>query len=96
VLTLETPAGNTLTLSEADKTVRIADQNGNKIELTESGITIEAAKALELKAGTELKLESGTAFAIKGGTELKLEGSAGAELSSSAITKVKGSLVQLN
>ena len=96
VIRLETPAGNLLTLSEDDKAIVLADQNGNKIEMTEDGIKIEAAKALQLKAGTELKLESGTALRAKGGTELKLEGTSSAELSSSAVTKVKGSLVQLN
>lgn len=93
---LETPAGNKVTLSEDDKAVTIEDQNGNKIEMTDAGIKIEAAKALELKAGTELKLESGTSLDVKGGTELKLEGSTGAELSSSALTKIKGSIVNIN
>ncbi len=96
VLTLETPAGNTLVLSEADKLLRLADQNGNKIELTTDGVIIESSKAIELKAGTEVNLESGTAFSAKGGTQLKLEGMSGAELSSTATTKVKGSLLQLN
>lgn len=96
VVTLETPAGNVLTMSEADKKVSLVDQSGNKIEMTADGIVIESAKALTLKAGTELKLESKTALGVKGGTELKLEGASGAELSSSAITKVKGSLLQLN
>lgn len=96
VVTLETPAGNVLTLSEADKKVSLVDQNGNKVEMTADGIVVESAKALTLKAGTELKLESGTALSVKGGSELKMEGAAGVELSSSAITKVKGSLLQLN
>jgi Rhs element Vgr protein len=96
VLLLETPAGNNVTLSEEEKAITIEDQNGNKIAMTADGITIESGKAIELKAGTELKLESGTAFSAKGGTELKLEGASAAELSSSAMTKVKGSIVQLN
>lgn len=93
---LETPAGNVITLSEEDKAITIKDQNGNKIEMNADGITIESSKAIELKAGTEVKMESGTAFNVKGGTELKMEGTSGAELSSSAMTKVKGSMVQLN
>ncbi|HEX6911629.1 MAG TPA: type VI secretion system tip protein VgrG [Longimicrobium sp.] len=96
VVTLETPAGNVLTLSEQDKTVSLVDQNGNTLEMTSDGITVQSARSLTLKAGTELKLESGTALSVKGGSELKMEGAAGAELSSSAITKVKGSLLQLN
>lgn len=96
VMQLETPAGNKLTLSEEDKAIKIEDQNDNKITLNQDGIKIESSKAIELKASTELTVESGTSFTAKGGTNLKLEGTSGAELSSTAITKVKGSLVQLN
>jgi Rhs element Vgr protein len=96
IMQLETPAGNRITLSEEEKSLKIVDQNGNKIEMSEEGIKIESVKALELKAGTELKLESTTAFSAKGGTELKLEGTSGAEITSTAVTKVKGSLLQLN
>ena len=96
VMQFQTPAGNKITLSEEDKAINIEDQNGNKITMTQDGITIESSKSISLKAGTELKLESGTSFSAKGGTELKLEGTSGAEISSTAITKVKGSLVQIN
>ncbi len=93
---LNTPAGNRLVLSEDQKSIVLEDQNGNSIKLTSDGIQIESAKALTLKAGTEVKLESGTSFSAVGGTELKLEGSATAELSCSGITKVVGSMVQIN
>lgn len=96
VMQFETPAGNQITLSEADKALKLIDQNGNKIEMTADGIVIESSKAIELKAATELKIQSGTALSVKGGTELKLEGTSGAELSSTAATKVKGSVLQLN
>ena len=77
---LETPAGNRLTLSEQDQGVKLEDQNGNKIEMSASGVKIESASALELKAGSQLKLS----------------GQAGAELSSPATCKVQGSMVQIN
>lgn len=96
VLTIDTAAGNSITLSEDEKSIVIADQNSNTITMNSDGIAIESQKEISLKAGTELKLESGTGFSAKGGTELKLEGSASAELSSSAMTKVKGSMVQIN
>ena len=96
VLAIDTPAGNAITLSEKDKSIVLADQNGNKISLTSDGVKIESAKSLELKSGTELKVESGTSFEAKGGTTLKLEGGTQAELSSSATTKVSGGLVQIN
>ena len=96
VIRFETPAGNQISLNEADQALKIQDQNGNKIEMTPNGITIESSTAITLKAGTTVQLESGTSFSVKGGTDLKLEGTSGAELSSPAITKVKGSLLQLN
>jgi Rhs element Vgr protein len=96
VMQFETPAGNKITLSEDAKSIEIQDQSGNRIEMTDSGIKIEAAKALELKAGTEIKLESGTSLEVKGGTQLKMEGSSGVELASTAMTKIKGSIIHLN
>ncbi|MEO7997237.1 MAG: type VI secretion system tip protein VgrG [Gemmatimonadaceae bacterium] len=93
---ISTPAGNSITLSEDETAIKIADQNGNKIEMTADGITIESAKALTLKAGTEVNIESGTSMSAKGGTSLKLEGSASVELSSSAATVVKGTPIKLN
>jgi Rhs element Vgr protein len=96
VIQIDTPSGNSITLSEDDKSLILADQNSNKITMNADGISIESQKAVTIKAGTDLTVESVKAFGIKGGTELKLEGTSQAELSSSAITKVTGSLVQIN
>jgi Rhs element Vgr protein len=96
VIQIETPEGNKVTLTEEDQALTLQDQNGNKIEMTSDGILIESSKAITLKAATEVALESGTSFSAKGGTDLKLEGASGAEISSTAVTKVKGSMVQLN
>lgn len=96
VLQIDTPAGNRVTLSEADRAIQIVDQNGNTFEMNADGITMESPGAISIKAGTELTLESGTAFGLKGGTSLKIEGASGAELSSPATTAVKGGVVQIN
>jgi len=96
VLTLDTPAGNAIVLSEEDKSLTLVDQHGNKIVLDADGIHLESTKVIAAKAGTELKLESGTGLAVKGGTELKLEGATQAELSSAAMTAIKGGIIQIN
>jgi Rhs element Vgr protein len=96
VLEISTPAGNSITLTEADKSIAIVDQNGNSLKMTSDGITIESSKAITLKSGTDLKLESGSAFNIKSSGALKLEGTSSAELSCSATTTIKGGLVQIN
>ncbi len=96
VMTLDTPAGNSIVLNEDEKSLTLADQNGNKIKLDSNGIHLESAKAVEWKAGTETRMESSTSFEIKAGTELKLEGSASAELAGGGSTKVTGAMVQIN
>ncbi|MCB9284079.1 MAG: type VI secretion system tip protein VgrG [Lewinellaceae bacterium] len=94
-LQLETPNGNTLTLSDDDGGVTLADENGNKVVLNSDGIALESAKNITLKAQGDIKLE-GTNIEQKANASFKAQGSAGAEINSSAITVIKGSLVQIN
>ncbi len=56
-LILETPTGQTITLSSARGTVEIADSQGNFIKLEPAGITIRAASKVTINA-TELKVSA--------------------------------------
>src|SRR6185436_18839197 len=51
-LTLETPAGQKLTLQDGPGSVEIADSNGNSIKLEASGMTLTAPSKLTISAGT--------------------------------------------
>lgn len=102
VIVLETPGGNKMTLSEDAKGIKIEDQNGNKITLDDSGIKIESAKDMTLKAAKDIKIE-GMNVNIKAQTGFKAEGAASAEVSGantnikgSAMTVIKGGMVQIN
>ncbi len=95
-LKIETPNGNVLTLSEENGGILLQDENGNKMELNASGITIESAADLTLKASGEVKMEGGANTSIKAGGQFKAEGSGGAEVSTGAVAVLKGSLVQIN
>jgi Rhs element Vgr protein len=95
ILTLATPAGKTMVFDEDAGEVRIEDENGNKIVMDSSGILIESAKDIILKATGDIKAE-GVNIQQKSSAQFKLEGGAGMEVKSSAITTVKGSLVQIN
>jgi Rhs element Vgr protein len=68
---IETPAGKKVTISEQDKFIKIEDEDGNKITMEKAGITIEAAKALTLKGGTEVSIEA---------PNVKINGSASTEV----------------
>lgn len=93
-ITLETAAGNRLTLSEDAKTVSIADQNGNSITLDEGGITLTSAKDLTLKASGGVKVE-GTAVSLKAEL-LTAEGTGSVTVRSSSSLALNGTPVNIN
>lgn len=101
-IVLDTPAGNTLSLSEDDKGIQIKDQNGNSVTLDDGGITIESARDLALKAAKDIKIE-GMNIEVKAQASLKVAGTASAEVSGasttikgSATTVIQGGVVQIN
>ena len=87
VVTIDTPGGNSVVLSEKDKALTLADQGKSKVKLDPDGITLESSKDIVLKATGDVKIE---------GMNVKAKGTAGAEFQSSGVTAVKGSLVNIN
>ena len=94
-LNISTPAGKLISLDEDSGIIKIEDENDNVITLDSSGIVIESAGNIELKAAGDVKIE-GTNVEIKANASFKAEGAAGAELSTSAVAVISGSLVQIN
>ncbi|HEY5603799.1 MAG TPA: type VI secretion system tip protein VgrG [Gammaproteobacteria bacterium] len=95
VVSLTTPGGNSLTLSDADGAIVLEDQNGNKITLNSDGIELSSAKDLILKAAMDFKVE-GVNTELKASSGFKAEGSATAELKSSGALALQGGIVQIN
>jgi len=95
VVVLKTPNGNTLTVSDQDGGLKLEDESGNTLTLDSSGITLDSASDLTLKAAGDVKVE-GSNVEATAQAQFKAEGSAGAEVSSSANTTIKGSMVQIN
>lgn len=95
-ITIETPGGQKITLSDDQKQLSLKDQNGNSLSLSRSGITIDSAGELVLKARKDIKVDGKMNVKMKAGLNFKAEGSAGAEVSTSAIAVLKGSMVQIN
>ncbi len=92
---IDTPNGNVIQLSEDEGAILIEDENGNKLELNDSGITMESTSDINIKASGDINI-SGTNITLSANGNLKAEGSSGAELSSSGSTDIKGSLVNIN
>lgn len=102
IITLETPGGNKMKISDDDKGISFEDQNGNKITMDDRGITLDSAKDLILKAAAELKI-GGMNLSIKADASFKAEGSASAEISGASTTLkgsgtlvIQGGVVQIN
>ena len=94
-LTIETPAGNSITLTEADSGIVIKDQNKNQLILNSDGIGVTSTSDLKISASGDISIE-GTNVSIAAKAALKLEGSSEAKLNSGGTTQIKGSLVQIN
>lgn len=94
-ITIQTPGGNVFSMSDAENKISLADSNGNKIIMEPSGITIDAATALTLKAGTILSIAA-PQLSLKADGELKAEGGATSTVSSNGVMNIKGSIVNIN
>ncbi|MBI1227579.1 MAG: type VI secretion system tip protein VgrG [Bacteroidetes bacterium] len=103
IVSMETPNGNKLALTEEDGGVIIEDENGNKITMNSDGISIESAKDIILKATGDVKIE-GVNVEAKAQAEFKAEANASATMKGSATATVeggaqavlKGGIVQIN
>ena len=95
IITMETPAGNKVVISEEDKGITLIDQNGNKIVMNDQGIQIESIKDFKLKASNDVKVEGSNAE-VKASTQMKMKGEASAEFSSGGNTNPKGAIVNIN
>lgn len=111
LITIETPAKNTLILNDKDKSVLIKDQNGNSIKLSSDGIALDSPKDIKLTAKGGITLTATTDIQLTSQADIKAKGlniaaqaqvgftgkgAATAELSASGQTTVKGALVMIN
>lgn len=103
IITIDTPAGNSMVFSEEDTAITITDQNGNNITMDPNGITIksiaditiEAPGKIDIKASQDLSME-GLNVEGKANVNMKMAGTAAAEFSASGSTTVKGATVMIN
>ncbi|WP_163833859.1 type VI secretion system tip protein VgrG [Spartinivicinus ruber] len=110
-ITITTPANNQVVFSDNNSSITVSDQHGNTFTLDSSGITLDSAKDISLKATEKVTIEAGsniemTASAdvkangvnvsLEASTTLTAKGSSSAEFSASGNTTVKGSMVMIN
>ncbi|TXD85069.1 hypothetical protein ESY86_00515 [Subsaximicrobium wynnwilliamsii] len=70
----KTAGGNIIVISDDESGIILEDQNGNKIQMDSSGITIESAKDLNLKANMSVTIE-GVQNSFKASGIMEIQGS---------------------
>jgi hypothetical protein len=112
ILTLLTPGGNSIIISDKAKGITITDVNGSTIKMSSSGILMSSNGDITLKSGKKLNLVGTTGIAAScalGTVDIKglnvaaeatlnatLKGTMQAQLESSLQTVVKGGIVMIN
>jgi Rhs element Vgr protein len=112
VITLKTPGGNSIVISDDAAGITIEDQNGNSVKTSSAGITINSSKAINIKSSQKVTISGGTGVDISasGGdvgikglnvnaqADIKFsgKGTAQAELTASGQVVVKGAIVMIN
>lgn len=92
---VETPGGKKLTLDDNAGKAQLEDENGNKITLDSSGITVDSASNLKLKAAQAISLEA-PQISAAAQSSLKLEAQGQTQVTSSGDLVVKGAFVRIN
>ena len=111
IITLKTPNGNKVVLDDEGKNITLTDEHQNKVVLSQSGILLDSATNLKLKAQENIELQATNGITltatgdlkmqglnVKASAEvqLKLSGTASAELISSGEGKIQAAIVMIN
>ena len=109
-ISIETPGGNKIILDDTQRSILVTDQNKNQLIMDPSGVTINSAKDLVLKATNDVSIE-GINVSLKASSDLDMtsnnttskanmsysaQGGASAEIKSSGNLTIKGAMVDIN
>ncbi len=111
VVTIETPGGNKVVISDDQKSILLSDQNNNKVQLSPGGIKLDSPKDIVIQSKSKITLDALSGVDISSKADIKVsglninqtadvgfaaKGNATAELSASGQTTVKGAMVMIN
>ena len=111
IITMMTPGGNSVEISDDGKYISLTDQQKNEIKMDNSGISLTSNKEIKLKAKGGITIEANSKVSCTSKSDVSVEGlnvkmqakvgtsikgNATAELSASGQTTVKGALVMIN
>lgn len=91
---IETPSGKKITMSDNDALIKVEDENGNTISFDSSGVTVQSASDLNIKATGTLSL-SGAQISISGNASVGIDATS-VSVNGSGTTEIKGAIVKIN
>ena len=89
-VTVETPAGNKVELSDEEEAITLTDQHNNKIIMNADGISFESAKDVVIKAPMGDVNVEGVNISLAAQAAFEAEGTSSADISSPAVASIKG------
>jgi Rhs element Vgr protein len=109
-LKIETPAGKKVTISESDAVMTMEDENGNKISMDSSAVSVQSSGNISLKATGDLTIEAtnitlspSANFSMSAGGASMSAGGGSASISAASVsvegsgtTSIKGGIVNIN
>ena len=110
IITVATPAGNTVTFNDDESNITLTDQNNNKIEMNSSGISLDSPGSITIKATEEVSIKaatvsvtadqsvdiSGASVTMSGDMSTSIKGGAECSVSSDGNLTAKGLMVMIN
>jgi uncharacterized protein involved in type VI secretion and phage assembly len=112
IFTIETPNKNTVILSDKDDKITLLDKNKNKVELSSSGILIDSAKDITMKAKGKIDITAtnnitakssagditiqGKNVTGKANMALKMEGGMSGEVKGGLSLKLNAAMININ
>lgn len=110
-VTLFTPAGQKLTLSDDAQVILLEDLNGNSLRLSPEGIQLKSDRDISLQAGGKISLSAVQGISMASQADVQTtglnvksvanvqftaQGRASAELSAEGQTVIRGAMVKIN
>ena len=87
-ISLETPAGNKIVISDDEGGIIFTDQHGNSIQLDEKGITLNSEQNIDIKAKSNINSQAGSQW--------KAQASSQAQLKSNGTLTIQGAMININ
>jgi len=110
-ITVETPGGNKVILSDDEKSVSLSDQNGNSVTLSPAGIDLQSSNNININAIGNLQLKATGNILVTASADISVtglnvkeeglisfhaKGAASVIIEASGETIVKGAMVLIN